>query len=142
MSTTQSVNNKDRPVEQHIDDDLKWPSLFSTIEAMSLTDHHGTKKQSSTSLSIDDHEKTKKSSQLLPNSSVDTSEIKSSSDSRQQQDSFSCQQNYQLYRKTSADSQIPSLTKNQKDESIRPGPTTFFGAGSNIGRGRPLTGDR
>jgi hypothetical protein len=115
-------------------DQIQWPTLYSTIENISLDERRTQKQQRS---------------QPIPDSYDDQQpRATSSASNRYGNHSFRSQghghpsnaSNNNFYRQTSVTPRILNSTSND-DQRSNQSSSAYFGSGSNVGRGRPMTGD-
>jgi hypothetical protein len=113
-------------------DQIQWPTLYSTIENMSLNERK--QKQISSSISMQNY-----NDQIKPCATNNPfrSQVHGRTSSLQQNSSY----NNNFYRQTSVTPRILNSSYNDEQHSNQL-PSTYFGSGSNVGRGRPMTGDR
>jgi hypothetical protein len=123
-------------------DQMQWPTLYSTIENMSLNEQRTQKsKPIPSSISLQNHDD-QTEQQLRSTSSVSArvgnNSLRSEGHGRP---SYNQQNNNNFYRQTSVTPRILNSSNNDDQRPIQT-PSTYFGSGSNVGRGRPMTGDR
>ena len=124
-------------------DQVQWPAFFSTIGTMSL-DEKPSQKQKPATDSVPMHSgRHAVKPQTLPNSQGGTGDENCSMSTRDlaRQPSDSSNENQGYSRHVSITPRLLNSTKNG-DEHSTASASTYFGSGSSVGRGRPLTGDR
>ncbi len=129
-------------------DQIQWPTLYSSIENMSLDERRLQKQQRSQQISSS-------ISMQHYNNEIDQQQLRATSSAsvRYGNNSFRSQghgrasyhqqnlPNNNFYRQTSVTPRI--LNSSYKDDQhSNQLPSAYFGSGSNVGRGRPMTGDR
>ncbi len=140
-----SVTNNDPLNNNTNGDQIQWPTLYSAIENMSL-DERRMQKQQQRSQQI------RNSISMQNNNNQFEQEPRSTSSASVRYASNSLrskghgntsyhQQNNNFYRQTSVTPRILNLS-NADDQRAMQSPSTYFGSGSTVGRGRPMTGDR
>ncbi|CAF1023824.1 unnamed protein product [Rotaria sordida] len=135
-------------------DQMQWPTLYSAIENMSLNERHTQKQQKSqqipSSISMQNYNNQSEQQQQQQQQQLRTASSASfryeNNSSRSQghgRTSYHQQNtmNNHFYRQTSVTPRILNSSHNDNQHSIQ-SPSTYFGSGSNVGRGRPMTGDR
>jgi len=118
-------------------DQMQWPTLYSSIENMSLNDRRTQKsKPISSSISMQNY-----------NNQIDEQpRSTSSAGNRYENNPIKAQghgraSNNTFYRQISVPPRILNTSNNDDQRPIQ-SPSTYFGSGSSVGRGRPMTGDR
>jgi hypothetical protein len=133
-------------------DQIQWPTLYSTIESMSLDGRRLQKQkqqqqrsqQVSSSISMQNYNDQIDQQQLRATSSASVRYGNNSFRSQGHGRSSYHQQNptnNNFVRQTSVTPRILNSSYNDDQPSIQSS-SAYFGSGSNIGRGRPMTGDR
>ncbi len=130
-------------------DQIQWPTLYSTIENMSLDERRLQKQQQrsqqiSSSISMQHYNDQTDQQQPRTTSSASArygnNSLKSQGHGRTsyyQQNST----NNNFCRQISVTPRILNSSSNDEQHSTQT-PSAYFGSGSNVGRGRPMTGDR
>lgn len=146
MLNSASINN-DNVLNNHANgDQIEWPTFYSAIENMSFDERRMQKQQQRSqqipsSISVENYNN---QYEQQPRSTsaryYENNSLKSQGHGR----SSAHQQNTtsnNFYRQTSVTPRILNSSYNEDHHSIQ-SPSTYFGSGSNVGRGRPITGDR
>ncbi|UJR28910.1 hypothetical protein I4U23_010128 [Adineta vaga] len=129
------------------EDQIQWPTFYSSIENMSFDERHLSKSQARSS-----HRSTSTSMQNYNNQ---TEQIRSPSSASIQYGNHSFRSqghgrasyhqqkstNNNFCRQTSVTPRVLNASYNDDQRSIQSA-SAYFGSGSNVGRGRPMTGDQ
>jgi hypothetical protein len=146
-SMSSSINNNSNANG----DLIQWPTLYATIENMSL-DERRMRKQQQKSQTIPGSISMQTYNDQI-NQQEQQARATSSSSNRYGNHSFRSQghgrasyhqqnpSNNNFYRQTSVTPRILNSSSND-DQRSNQSPSAYFGSGSNVGRGRPMTGDR
>ena len=128
-------------------DQIQWPSLYSSLESMSLDERRSSKHQPKSphipaSISMQHYQN--QNEQERPPNSANVRDGNHSFRSHGHGRTTSHQPhstNNGFYRQTSVTPRILNASYNDDQHSIQSA-SAYFGSGSNVGRGRPMTGDR
>ncbi|CAF4105188.1 unnamed protein product [Rotaria magnacalcarata] len=145
---TNNNNNDDNDNSSSNGDLLQWPTLYSTIESMSLNEGYIQKQQKSqpipSSISMQDYKNSVEQQQIRSTSSASIRHgndlLKSQGHGRTNNSQQNATNNY-FYRQTSVTPRILNSSYHENRASVQSS-STYYGSGSNVGRGRPMTGDR
>ncbi|CAF4926224.1 unnamed protein product [Rotaria sp. Silwood1] len=148
-SSSVLVNNNNSTFNNNINgDQMQWPTLYSAIENISLNERYIQKQQKSqqipSSISMQNYNNQSEQQQLRSTSSANVRYDNNSLRSQGHGHTSYHQQNTtnnHFYRQTSVTPRILNSSYNDNQRSIQSS-STYFGSGSNVGRGRPMTGDR
>lgn len=129
-------------------DQIQWPTLYSAMENMSLQEQRLQRQQQrrsdqgATSTSIQTHnDQQSPRSTNYNNNRYGNHSFRSQGHGRPSGSYQQNSSNQNFYRQTSVTPRI--LTSSSTDEQrSNQTSSTYFGSGSNVGRGRPMTGDR
>ena len=140
-SSSVSTNNHMTFTNNSNDDQIQWPTLYSTMETMSLNESH---RKISSLMSMPNYNKQTDREDLCSTNSLNA-RYGNNTFNFQDHKRKSYQQrfptNNNFHRQTSVTPRIMSSLCNDNQASIQ-SLSTYFGSGSNIGRGRPMTNDR
>lgn len=132
-------------------DQIQWPTLYSTIENMSLKERHHQKQSKShpisSSVSMQDYKsynEQQRQQQIRSTSSAsihqENNALRSHGHGRTRYDPQNSTNNH-FYRQTSVTPQVLNSPYAENQNSTQSS-STYYGSGSNVGRGRPMTGER
>ncbi|CAF3311016.1 unnamed protein product [Rotaria socialis] len=147
-TTTVNNNNNNNDNSSANGDQIQWPTLYSTIESMSLNGRYIQKQQKSqpipSSISMQDYKNPVEQQQIRSTSSASMRHgndlLKSRGHGRTNNSQQNATNNH-FYRQTSVTPRILNSSHRENQTSIQSS-STYYGSGSNVGRGRPMTGDR
>ena len=142
-----SINNNESLNNSPNADQIQWPTLYSSVDTMSLDERRMKKQQqqrsqqipSSTSMQnynnqIEQPRPISSASNRLGNNIIRPQGHGRSSYYQQNTNTNN------FFRHTSVTPRILNSTYNDEQHSNQ-SPSTYFGSGSNVGRGRPMTSD-
>ncbi len=144
-----SVTNNDTLNNNANGDQIQWPTLYSAIENMSFDERRMQKQQQRSqqirsSISMQNNNNNQFEQEQRSTSSASVRYGSNSLRSKGHGNTSYHQQNNtnnNFYRQTSVTPRILNLS-NADDQRAMQSPSTYFGSGSTVGRGRPMTGDR
>ena len=128
-------------------DQIQWPTLYSSMENMSLQDQRLQRRQQrseriSTPVTMQNYND-QQSPRIInsANNRYGNHSFRSQGHGRSAPSHTQNSSNNNFYRQTSVAPRIlnSSCTNEQRSNQTS---SAFFGSGSNVGRGRPMTGDR
>lgn len=132
LSTATSTSAVDSGSDRKNDEQISWPSMYSTMEHLSLSEKRKQPKPRLITGSVVTQDPIE--SRSRPTSSAST---RHNTTPCRPQDQDDQPVEYQFHGRG------PFLSASKiEDRYSSPSSSTFFGSGSNVGRGRPLTSDR